>query len=357
MAALASSFALAALLALQADAPRKAAPQPLAFPYEIAPRDALWGHLSEGNFREPVGVFYEPTARELYVADSKNGLIGIFGDDGAPLFAFGGATLLVEPRSVLALADGTICVVDVARTDVRVFSYRGEPQQPLVFPRPLELEPGAAPQPVRVCALARDAQGLWYVGDQDDNCVRVYDAELHPLRTLAPPKGSPAIGALIDIAVSADGLVAVADQRGVAVLDSRGVPRRDQTGVPSLFVFDAAGSLIAAFGGRDIALSDFTSPAAVAFDELGYLYAVDMLRHDVKVYTPAGKFLARFGGWMSPETRGHAPGELLYPVDIATAPGGRLFIAERFGQRVQVFERRPLAAKSAAPAASEEKQR
>ena len=90
--------------------------------------------------------------------------------------------------------------------------------------------------------------------------------------------------------------------------------------------------------------TDFTAAAAVAFDEQGFLYAVDLLKHDVKVFTVHGEFVARFGGWFSPETRGRSPGELLYPTDIAVDPAGPIYVAERYGQRVQVFQREPLPA-------------
>lgn len=321
----AGSLLVLALCGLQASGPRANAPQePPKYPWAVVPEDAIYGHLSEGEFREPIGLFFEPGTQELYVADSKNGRIGVFDAECTPVFSFGGAAVMLEPRSVIVDPEGTIFVLDALRTELRRFNYRGEGLEPLRFHAP-----GAQDEPDRILAIAavaRTPTGRWIVGDRDDGRAWIFEADGTCVSELPPPIGQEHFSSIADIAVSSEGLVAVADQRGT----------------PALHVYDASGKMLAAFGGRDIGLDNFTAPIAVDFDERGFLYAVDLLRHDVKVFTPAGRFLARFGGWFSPETRGRAPGELLYPMDIAIAPGGRIHVAERFGQRVQVFARKPL---------------
>jgi DNA-binding beta-propeller fold protein YncE len=308
---------------LQGSPPRRAATTPV-YPYEIAPQDALWGHLSEGLFREPMAVCFEPTARELYVADSKNSRIGIFDEHGTPLFTFGGSALLLEPKSIEVDPDGTIYALDSASAELRRFSYRGEFETTLAFERPgKEGEPALQ---VAIATFAHRSGGNWVVLDRDRADVLLYDSERKFVRVLPPPPGFERLPSPSDVALSPEGLIAVCDQRAD----------------PALHVFDAEGRPVASFGGRDVALSDFTAPVSIAFDDEGFLYAVDMLRHDIKIYTTAGVFLQHFGGWFSPETRGRAPGEMLYPVDVCVAPaGGPVYVAERFGQRVQVFERKP----------------
>lgn len=313
-----------AILVQDGTAPKDVGSDPTqTYPWEIVPQDALWGHLSEGNFREPVGVFYERTAKELYVADSKNARIGIFNVEGTPLFSFGGASVLLEPHAVLAVSDGTIFVLDGSTTELRRFNYRGEAEPSLTFR--VRAEGDEPARALELCAVARDATGRWYVGDRSTNRVFAFDSDREPLFEFPPPIGKEHFESLSDVAVSTDGLVAVCDQRGV----------------PTIHVYDSRGKLLHAFGDHDIGLNNFTAAIAIEFDEHGFLYAVDLLRHDVKVFTPAGKMVARFGGWFSPETRGRAPGELLYPADIAIAPDGPIWVAERFGQRVQLFARKP----------------
>lgn len=317
-----SSLAVAALCALQAPAPKPAEPT---YPWELQPLDAIYGHLSEGRFQEPVGVFFEPGAHELYVADSKNGLIGIFNQERTPLFAFGGPALLVEPHALQVLPDGTIFVLDALQTELRCFNYRGEIRAPLSFARP-----GAGPdssEPVHLKAFVRAPDGRWFVADQEKqgDHLLLFDRERKFVRELAPSKKAGEYHAISDLALSPSGKLAVVDQQGT----------------PAIHVYDARGELLAAFGVRDVGLKDFTAPIAIGFDEQEFLYAVDLLKHDVKIFTVKGEYLERFGGWNTPETRGRAPGEMLYPTDIAIAPGGDVYVSERFGGRVQVFTRKP----------------
>ena len=318
----ASAIALALLVGAQGRIPqaRRPAPEKVVYPFEVAPHDALWGHLEQGAFREPTHVCFEPHAGELYVADSKNGLIGIFDAEGTPLFAFGGGDTLIEPSHVLAMEDGAIYALDAARSGIQRFDYRGQATGALRLTRPTPR--GDALIVPR--SFARGPDGRWYVGDRDTQRVFVFTPDASYERELPPPIGATHFEVISDIAVSSQGLVAVIDQRGT----------------PAIHVYDGGGALIAAFGKHDIGLDNFTSPIAVEFDEQGFLFAVDLLRHDVKIFTPDGKFLGRFGGWFSPQTRGRAPGELLYPTGIAIAPdGGAIYVAERFGQRVQIFRR------------------
>ncbi len=343
---------------------------PPTYPWETEPLDAIYGHLGEGAFREPIGVCFDAKARELYVVDSRNGLIGIFDAGRIPVFAFGGPAKLVEPRAVAVGDDGDIYVLDAQQNELHVFDYRGEPKPPLRFERPPRktvlpktadapksggakdakrdlppktgrvTTPAAPEQPkpvgaeLRIGAFARDAGGRWYIGDLDEGRVLVYDKELHFLRELEASKRAETFKTPVDIAVSSEGLVAVADMQGT----------------PAIHVYDAEGRLLAAFGERDIGLMNFTAPSAVAWDEKGFLYGLDLLRHDVKVFTAKGEFVYHFGGWSTPETRGRAPGEMLYPMDLCVDPEGPIYIAERFGGRVQAFTRK-LKSQPANPAA------
>lgn len=292
------------------------------YPHEIVPVDAIRGHLMEGVFREPVGLCYDAAHDELFVADGKNGLIGIYDRDGVPLFTFGGPRLLTDPKHVEVGEDGTIYVLDAVQTQVKVFSYRGEPKDPLVFtyPETDTAEAGTA----RVGSFTLGPEGRFYVADLDLPQVLVYDPELHLERIIRPVEGQSSFSAISGLAVSAQGLLAVVDFKATPVQ-----------------VFDREGRFLLGFGAREIAREDFTAPIAVAFDGEGFLFVVDMLRHDVKIFTLDGKFAGSFGGWFSPETGGRSPGEMLYPTDIALAPEGRLYVAERFGNRVQIFDRRP----------------
>jgi sugar lactone lactonase YvrE len=318
---------LLVLLALSTPLPqgrtaREEDERPRVYPYLLDAVDALFGHLIDGRYKSPTGVFYEPSAGELYVADSKNGLIGIYDDHCTPLFAFGREPLLGEPKDVAAAADGTIFVLDAADSRVHAFSYRGEPRGELVFEYPaLDGEPAGL---VSVTAMALDAEGRWFVADSALPQVVAYEPDLGFRFAIRTARAGAQFQMISDVAVSPDGLIAVTDLAATPVQ-----------------VFDAEGRFLSGFGKRDIGVENFTSSNACGFDGEGYLFVVDMLRHNVKIFEPSGAFRGFFGGWFSPETRGMTPGEMRYPTGIAFAPDGRIFVAERFGHRVQVFRPRP----------------
>lgn len=292
------------------------------YPYDVVPVDAIRGHLLEGPFKEPMGVSYDTVADELYVADSKSGLIGIFDPRGAPVFSFGGPAMLVDPQRVEALADGTIVVLDNGDRALKRFNYRGQvlPDLSCDYPAVGGWPAGTA----RIGAFTFDRAGRLYVADLERPQVLVYDARHEFVRALrSSPKGAQ-FRRITALAVSSDGLLAVTDFEATPVQ-----------------VIDTQGGLVSAFGRRDIGRDSFTAPFDVDFDEDGFLYVVDMLRHEVKVFDVKGQFLAQFGGWFSANSGGRAPGEMLYPTSLAIAPGGLLYVSERFGMRVQLFKRLP----------------
>lgn len=320
--ALSPALLCAALLSPTALAQKGRSPD---YPYRIVPVDAVRGHLLEGAFREPMGVCYDAEADELLVADTKNGLIGIFRGDGLPTFTFGGPSILSDPTVIEVGKEGTIYVLAGDRLRIQVFNYRGEAQAPLECARTTKA--GEPPRTVRIGAMARRLDGAWWLFDSDAHELLLCDEALGVRTAIgAVPNKEKGLHleSVSDIALAPDGTVALIDLSATPVQ-----------------ILDAAGKFLRGFGKRDIGLENFTMAAALAFDELGFLYVVDLLRHDVKVFDREGRFMSVFGGWFSPETAGRGPGEMLYPADIAISPHGRIYVAERFGQRVQIFDRLP----------------
>jgi hypothetical protein len=319
-------LALGALLAPRAAAQDPNAPEDgsATYPWALIAEREIRGHLMEGEFKQVTGVFYDAWADELLVCDEKNSRIGIFDPEGVPLFSFGGPPLLQDPRWVRTTADGRIFVSDGERQVLKVFNYRGEPLERIQLEYPAM---GDAPAGVvRIAAFELDAEENLYVADSGLQQVLVYDRELELQKTFRTERGGARFQAISGLAVSPGGLIAVVDLKGTPVQ-----------------VLDPNGRLVAAFGSRDMGAENFTAPISASFDDQGYLYVVDLLRHDVKIFDGSGAFQTYFGGWFSPESRGRSPGEMLYPVDVTIAPGpeGRVYVGERFGSRVQVFEKVP----------------
>ncbi len=73
-------------------------------------------------------------------------------------------------------------------------------------------------------------------------------------------------------------------------------------------------------------------PGGIAVDSKGRVIVADTLRQDIKVFSQDGKLLLRFGGF------GNRLGQVAYPVDISIDPSDRIYVVEKVGRRVQVFQ-------------------
>ena len=98
-------------------------------------------------------------------------------------------------------------------------------------------------------------------------------------------------------------------------------------------VWDRSGELLFSFGqgAGDAALS---LPRGAAMDARDRLHVVDAVQQSVKVYDVSGanaQFLFSFGDW------GSGDGQFDYPNDITVDTTGRLYIADRENNRIQVW--------------------
>lgn len=306
---------LAAILAALAALPARAG-EPEPEPAELRPSlvdlrpvTSIFEHLLHGRYGALGALFFDPVARELYVADSGQGLVAILDADGVPRFAFGGKGVLREPVEVAADRRGRIYAVDLDRARVQVFSYRGEYQRDLAVPG---LDPKTKPS---FTALAVDHDGNLLVGDSASGRVVVVDPEGRLLRAFGRRGSDP--GQFLSIAGIA------VDRRSIYVSDHQGIPVQ---------VFDRKGNFVRGWGAHDVGAHNFSLPEGIAVDGKGRVFVVDALRHDIKVFDAEGRFIDRWGGF------GIGRGEVAYPVDVVTDGASRVYVAEKGGRRVQVFD-------------------
>jgi DNA-binding beta-propeller fold protein YncE len=69
----------------------------------------------------------------------------------------------------------------------------------------------------------------------------------------------------------------------------------------------------------------------LAVDARGNVYVADMASNSVVVYNTNGTALASWG------TFGSNPGEFHAPWGIAVGPDGRVYVADTYNDRIQVF--------------------
>jgi len=100
-----------------------------------------------------------------------------------------------------------------------------------------------------------------------------------------------------------------------------------------IFVYSPQSELLYKFGTKGGSSGKLSRPRALAVDEkAGLVFVVDYMRHAVNVYSMDGKYLFEFGG------KGRGRGWLSFPSDITLDDHGRLWVADTFNGRVQVFK-------------------
>lgn len=157
--------------------------------------------------------------------------------------------------------------------------------------------------------VAADSQGVIYVADLDANNILVIDFSM---KTMSPYLKDAIIGLPVGLAFDSQDNLYVAE-----------------TYYKQVLVYNKAREMV-----RQIGLGVLEKPTFLAVDEeRGRLYVSDVLKHEVVVFGLAnGEKLFSFGG------AGSEPGKLFGPQGIAIDREGRVFVAEQFNARVQVFD-------------------
>lgn len=265
-------------------------------------------HLYEGSFAEPRGIFFDPAFRELWVADTRNGRVGVLTPDGVPLFSFGQTDKLREPVRLAVTKSGDVLVLGIDRSRIERFGPRGDYLGPLSLP--------GVPAKPTFGTLTVDADGNLWVGENESGQVLAFSPDLKPLlRFGSNGDGEGQFQAIAGIAVSKErDVVVVTDHQVLAVQ-----------------VFDRRGNFLRGWGKHDMGAANFSLPEGVAVDRDGRVVVVDALRHEIKLFDLEGNFLDRFGGL------GSKAGNIAFPSDVAVDAEGHVYVAERGNSRIQVF--------------------
>lgn len=301
----ASAAALA--LGLAAVSAPAAPPRPRVKAPLLRPVALFAQHLYEGDFAEPRGIAVDRARGEVWVADTRNSLLGVFTAEGVPLYTTARTPRINQPARLAVAPDGKVLVLDSDRSRIKVLDYRGE------YVADLEL-PGLREKPV-FGALCFDAAGNLHVADNATAQVLVYDAE-RKLRLRFGERGGEE-GQFLSI----NGIFA--DERYIYVVDARGL---------AVQLFDRNGRFVRGWGRHDMGVANVSLPQGVAVDAKGRVIVVDALRHEIKFYDQEGTFLDRFGGL------GSGVGEISYPSDVAVDAQDRVYVVEKGNDRVTVFE-------------------
>lgn len=163
--------------------------------------------------------------------------------------------------------------------------------------------------------VAVDQAGRIYVADPEQRGVLVFDREN---KTAVLRKGNAQFPLFLPVCVALDrdGRMLVSDSFAGQVL-----------------VFDPSGKAVAALG-----KGTFSRPGGLAINpERGWLYVVDVKRNQVLTFDlKTFRLLKAFGG--TSKSGEFEPGTLSGPTNIALDAAGRVYVADTWNCRIQVFD-------------------
>lgn len=270
-----------------------------------APRAVYVRSFGEGQLDQPIGVTVS-AAGEIFVSDAGNQRIAVFDTEGRLARALGqegeGPGELDRPMHLTIGPDGLLYVAEYLNDRISVFRTDG------TFVR--QITPGRLDAPAGI-AVGKD--GVLYVADFYHHVVRTFD----PGGALQANVGAPGRvrrGSLhypTDVEIAPDGTLWVADAYNNRLQRFAHGRAQDVAGW---------GTFGLAFG--------FKVADGVGVDARGRVYGTDFYRGRIRVFDGDGTPLEVFG------KRGHGPGELDRPSDIAFH-GDRAFVVDFGNNRVQ----------------------
>ena len=212
---------------------------------------------------------------------------------------------LASPIGVALLPDGRLLVSDSVQNAVWAFDARGRPAGRFTD-EPLQRPTGLA--------LDASAERLW-LAETLAHRVRAFDLSGHEVARVGE-RGTERGQFNYPIRLSSDG------RGGLWVTDSLNF--RIQHLAPS-------GEVDRLFGMAGTREGAFARPGGLTVDAAGRVFVVDLLFDTVQIFDPQGQLLLSVGG------RGIRPGQFSLPSDVVLQ-AGRLYVADSYNQRVQVFE-------------------
>lgn len=264
--------------------------------------------------KRPLGVAVSPWG-DVVVADSVNHRLAVFGPDGQFKKTLGGPGSgpgqFNYPTSV-AVSGNKIYVADFYNKRVQVLDLNGK--QLSVFPSAQDRQQiGPVVMPVTV---ATDRRGNLYVSDLSVQRILVYDAQGKMLRSFGKAGTSPGELSYVNgIAVDDAG-------DGKIYLSNSNNGRVDEFTMDGKFIRTLSAS------------RRLSNPKGIAFDmENHRIYVADVFIHQVLGINSDGNIFETIGG------RGFDPGKFNFPTAVAVDDQGKLYVADRENNRIEVFER------------------
>ena len=261
----------------------------------------------------PSFVYIERVRNEIYVIDGKARII-IYSSDFFPLFTLSKRNGIEVPLSLTVDSEGNMFIAQGATKDnpkprISVFNAC------LKWERDIYLKGFDGDASFAPSRLAMDKRGNLYVVGSSLPSVLIFDRNGQLLDTISIEKGERNVRATDVTFDNAGRLYIVSEEEG------------------HIYVYDENRKFLFKFGEKGGSTGKLSRPLAVGIDNRnGRMYVVDYMRHTISAYDKEGKYLFEFGGL------GWGEGWFQYPRDIAVDSTGRIFVADTFNNRIEVFQ-------------------
>ena len=261
----------------------------------------------------PSSVFTEPVTKEIYVIDGKGRII-IYTPDLFPLFTLGKRNNVGLPLGLTVNNEGNLYVAqsrikENPRSKISFFNAS------LRWERDIDLEGFEGSESFTPFRLATDQKGNIYVAGLYFPGVLILNNQGHLLEVISPEEEGKKVS-INYVTIDKTGKIYLVSQEE-----------------SHIYVYDENRKFLFKFGQKGGSTGKLSQPQAVAIDNRsGKMYVVDYMRHTISAYDKEGKYLFEFGGL------GWGEGWFQHPRDIAVDSAGRIFVADTFNNRIQVFQ-------------------
>jgi len=265
-----------------------------------------------GKIHFPSFVFSDLISNEIYVISQTK--IIIYTSDFFPVFTLSKKDGIETPQGLTVDAEGNLYVANSAtkedpRHKISVFNacFKWE--------RDIYLKGFEGADSFMPCRLSTDKNGNIYVAGSYFSGILILNNQGELLEILSPEEEGKKVK-LDYVTVDKEGRIyLVSEEEG------------------HIYVYDENRKFLFKFGQKGGSTGKLSRPKAVGVDNRnGRMYVVDYMRHAVNIYDKEGKYLFEFGGL------GWGEGWFQYPRDIAVDSQGRIFVADTFNDRIEVFK-------------------
>ncbi len=282
-----------------------------------------WGSegSGDGQFNFPRAIAIGPDGN-VYVADSDNHRVQVFGPTGTFVRKWGGYGAgpgqFDVPQGIAVDGAGNVYVGDRNNNRVQKFTSEG------VFVTAWGSYGSGNGQFIEPRNLAVDGAGNVYVADSFNHRIQKFSSEGAFVAAWgAAGSGEGQFNYATGVAVDAAGAIYVCDA------DNQRIQK-----------LSPDGAFIGAWGSEGSGPGQFSRPYSAAVDANGDVYVVDEWNQRIQKFAADGTFITLWG------SEGSGEGEFNLPHGVAIDRQGLVYVVDEWNHRVQVFR-----AEGGAPAA------